>query len=136
MANNNNSSNLTINNNSCYRNIIYNYIATTLTTTAATTSTTTDHLSLLGRYSEEIRRLIQQQAGGPELAAVDPVNGDGGGGVGGEDVAGLGANFTDLGLPDGADDAAGLVLGRGGIGTKWDGKGRDQTGWDGGGGPD
>ncbi|KAF0298281.1 Pericentrin [Amphibalanus amphitrite] len=59
-------------------------------------------------YSEEIRRLIQQQAGRPESesesesAAVDPASGDGLG-----DLAELGGTLTDLGLPDGAADSAG-----------------------------
>ncbi|XP_043210628.1 plectin-like, partial [Amphibalanus amphitrite] len=57
-------------------------------------------------YSEEIRRLIQQQAGRPESesesAAVETADRDGLG-----DLAELGGTLTDLGLPDGAVDTAG-----------------------------
>ena len=57
------------------------------------------------RYSDEIRRLIQQQAGQTEPGGADLTDAEGA-----DDLAAeLSGNFTDLGLPDGADDNVGSV---------------------------
>ena len=61
-------------------------------------------LTRLCRYSDEIRRLIQQQAGHTDPGGAGSTDSDPA-----DDLGDLGGNFTDLGLPDGAEDSVGSV---------------------------